>query len=59
MNDVIRSEFRKLRTTRTAFGLLAGVVALTGLAIWGSLGSATHAELAAGLYVAVRLCRRC
>jgi ABC-type transport system involved in multi-copper enzyme maturation permease subunit len=49
MNDVIRSEFRKLRTTRTAFGLLAGAVVLTGLALWGSLGSATHAELAAGL----------
>jgi ABC-2 type transport system permease protein len=49
MNDVIRSEFRKLRTTRTAFGLLAGTVALTGLALWGSLSSATPAELAAGL----------
>ena len=49
MNDVIRSEFRKLRTTRTAFGLLAGAVALTGLALWGSLSGATPAELAAGL----------
>src|SRR6478672_1423789 len=49
MNDVLRSEFRKLRTTRTAFGLLAGAVALTGLALWGSLSGATPAELAAGL----------
>ena len=49
MNDVIRSEFRKLRTTRTAFALLAGAVVLTGLALWGALGSATHVELAAGL----------
>jgi len=49
MNDVIRSEFRKLRTTRTAFGLLAGAVVLTGLALWGSMSSATPAELAAGL----------
>ena len=49
MNDVLRSEFRKFRTTRTAFGLLAGAVALTGLALWGSLSGATPAELAAGL----------
>jgi ABC-2 type transport system permease protein len=49
MNAVLRSEFRKLRTTRTAFGLLAGAVVLAGLALWGSLSSATPAELAAGL----------
>ena len=49
MNDAIRSEFRKLRTTRTAFGLLAGAVVLDGARAWGSLGGATHAELAAGL----------
>jgi len=49
MNAVLRSEFRKLRTTRTAFGLLAGAVLLAGLALWGSLSSATPAELAAGL----------
>jgi len=49
MNAVLRSEFRKLRTTRTAFGLLAGAVALAGLALWGSLSSASPAELAAGL----------
>jgi ABC-type transport system involved in multi-copper enzyme maturation permease subunit len=49
MNAVLRSEFRKLRTTRTVFGLLAGAVVLAGLALWGSLSSATPAELAAGL----------
>jgi len=49
MNDVLRSEFRKLRTTRTAFGLLAGTIVVTGLAMWGSMSSATPAELAAGL----------
>lgn len=49
MNAVLRSEFVKLRTTRTAFGLLAGAVALAGLALWGSLSGATAAELAAGL----------
>lgn len=49
MNAALRSEFRKLRTTRTAFGLLAGAVVLAGLALWGSLSSATPAELAAGL----------
>ena len=49
MNAVLRSEFRKIRTTRSAFGLLAGTVVLAGLALWGSLSSATPAELAAGL----------
>lgn len=49
MNDVIRSEFLKLRTTRTALGLLVGMMALTGLALWGALGSASPAELADGL----------
>jgi hypothetical protein len=49
MTDAIRSEFRKLRTTRTAFGLLTGVVALTALALWGALSGASHAELAEGL----------
>jgi len=49
MNAVLRSEFRKIRTTRSAFGLLAGTVLLAGLALWGSLSSATPAELAAGL----------
>ena len=49
MNAVLRSEFRKIRTTRSVFGLLAGTVVLAGLALWGSLSSATPAELAAGL----------
>jgi ABC-2 type transport system permease protein len=49
MNAVLRSEFRKIRTTRSALGLLAGTVVLAGLALWGSLSSATPAELAAGL----------
>lgn len=51
MNAVLRSEFRKIRTTRSVFGLLAGTVVLAGLALWGSLSSATPAELAAGLTV--------
>jgi len=49
MNDAIRSEFRKLRTTRTALGLLAGMALLTGLALWGALSGASHAELAGAL----------
>jgi ABC-2 type transport system permease protein len=31
------SEFRKLTTTRSVWGLLAGVVVLTGLGAWGTL----------------------
>ena len=41
MKEQIRSEYRKLRTTRTIWGLLAGLVALSGLATWGILAS-TH-----------------
>lgn len=37
MKQAIRSEFRKLRTTRTVWGLLAGVVVLTALGSWGTL----------------------
>jgi hypothetical protein len=37
MKDTIRSEWLKLRTTRTAKGLLAGTLALTALASWGTL----------------------
>jgi hypothetical protein len=37
MKEAIRSEWLKLRTTRTAKGLLAGVLALTALASWGTL----------------------
>ena len=39
MKDQIRSEFRKLRTTRSVWGLLAGLLALTGLATWGILAN--------------------
>lgn len=44
MKDQIRSEYRKLRTTRTVWGLLAGLVALTGLATWGIIA---HTSLGA------------
>ena len=37
MKHAMRSEFRKLMTTRTVWGLLAGVVVLTGLGAWGTL----------------------
>lgn len=37
MKATIRSEWLKLRTTRTAKGLLAGTLALTALASWGTL----------------------
>ena len=49
MRDTIRSEFLKLRTTRTGLGLIVGMLALTGLALWGGLASASPAELAAGM----------
>ncbi|MGZ8632032.1 MAG: ABC transporter permease subunit [Actinomycetota bacterium] len=39
MKDQIRSEFRKLRTTRSVWGLFAGLLALTGLATWGILAN--------------------
>jgi ABC-type transport system involved in multi-copper enzyme maturation permease subunit len=45
----MRAEFRKLRTTRSALGLLVGMVLLSGLAIWGTVASASPTELAAGL----------
>jgi ABC-2 type transport system permease protein len=49
MNDQIVSEFRKLRTTRSAWGLLAGSVALVALGVVGVLWEATDASLAAPL----------
>ena len=49
MRDTMRAEFRKLRTTRSAFGLLVGMVLLSGLAIWGTVASASPAELATGI----------
>ena len=39
MRHQIRSEFRKLRTTRSVWGLLVGLLALTGLATWGMLAN--------------------
>jgi ABC-type transport system involved in multi-copper enzyme maturation permease subunit len=49
MIETIRSEYLKLRTTRTAGGLFAGMLALTGLAIWGSVANASPGKLASGL----------
>ncbi len=39
MRHQIRSEYRKLRTTRSMWGLFAGLLALTGLATWGMLAN--------------------
>ena len=49
MIDTIRSEFLKIRTTRTAGGLLVGLLLLAGLALWAMIANATPAELATGL----------
>jgi hypothetical protein len=49
MNQTIRSEYRKLRTTRTALGLFAGMAILTGLAVFGTARGAAPAALAGGL----------
>ena len=49
MIDTIRSEFLKIRTTRTAGGLFAGLLLLVGLAMWGTLANATPAELGIAL----------
>ena len=49
MIDTIRSEFLKIRTTRTAGGLFAGLLLLAGLAMWGTLANATPAELGLAL----------
>jgi ABC-2 type transport system permease protein len=51
--DQVRSEFRKVRTTRTAGGLLAGAVALTLLASWGAMAESSVAGLNAGLVAAM------
>ena len=47
MKQQIRSEYRKLRTTRTMWGLLAGLVALSGLATWGILANMSFGASAA------------
>jgi ABC-2 type transport system permease protein len=39
MRDQIASEWRKLRTTRSAYGLLAGAVTLAGLAAWAMVAT--------------------
>ena len=39
MRDQIRSEIRKMRSTRSAWGLLAAAVALAGLAAWAMVAS--------------------
>ena len=49
MIDTIRTEFLKIRTTRTAGGLLVGLLLLAGLALWAMIATATPAELATGL----------
>ena len=43
------SEFRKLRTTRTAWGLLAGLLALVAIGVGGVLWEATRAGELTGL----------
>ena len=57
MNDVLRSEFRKLRTTRTAFGLLAGAVVLHGPRAVGFAERRDAGRTGGGPHVAVRLRR--
>jgi ABC-2 type transport system permease protein len=52
MKRQIVSELRKLRTTRTAWGLLAGLLALTALGVVGVMNDATPASLAAPLAAA-------
>lgn len=49
MREAIVAEYRKLRTTRTAWGSLLGLALLTGLGIFGTLHEASPAELAGGL----------
>ena len=49
MIDTIRTEFLKVRTTRTAGGLLVGLLLLAGLALWAMIANAPPAELATGL----------
>ena len=39
MRDQIRSEMRKIRSTRSAWGLLAAAIALAGLAAWAMVAS--------------------
>jgi hypothetical protein len=49
MKRQIVSEFRKLWTTRAAWGLLAGLLALTGVGVVGVLVDATRTRALAGM----------
>lgn len=49
MDRTIRSEFRKVRTTRSALSLLAGLIALSIAATWAAAAQASPAELATAL----------
>lgn len=53
MRDLIRAEFRKIRTTRTVYGLLAGAVALVVLAAIGTVHDTSIADLSGPLHTAV------
>lgn len=53
MRDLIRAEFRKIRTTRTVYGLLAGAVALVALAAIGTVHDTAIADLSGPLHTAV------
>ena len=55
MRDLIRSEFRKLRSTRTVYGLLAGAVALVTVAAIGTVSDTSVAELTGPLHSRVFL----
>jgi len=50
MNELIRSEFRKLRTTRGVFGLAAAALALIALAVIGIVKDSSVAELSGPLH---------
>jgi ABC-type transport system involved in multi-copper enzyme maturation permease subunit len=49
MMQQIRSEFRKIKTTRSAVALLVGMLALSGLAMWATVKNASPDELATAL----------
>ena len=49
MKQQIVSEFRKLRTTRSAWGLLAGSLGLVALGVVAVLWESNHTTLAAPL----------
>jgi len=49
IEDAIRAEFRKIRTTRSALGLLLGLVVLCGLGTWGAVATVSPAVRATSL----------